>query len=132
MVPLLSRVRASSRLIVVHTTERAVQRMAQALDIDSEELVLRMTQAPAERREDLLELFAQPDNQGCIHLRQHLRRGGTAAALLRAFLTGRWYGWPGLRLEVAASSALVCCCGGFRQRSHAPLRGLRPMDGIDI
>ncbi len=130
MLMVLTKLRGTGRLITLHTSPTAFGKVAQALDISRKELEHGFHQAPNDGRERLKTELLRREHQGCVHLRARLAGGVHAAALLDAFVTASWYGWPGLRLQVSEEKPGFCCCG---TEIAPPGRAeLRPMSAIDI
>lgn len=135
MLLVMSRLRCAGRVIVLDTSHDAFARLAADLDTSPTALEHAFHQAPDQDRERVRRAVTRPEHQGCIHLRDQLGRRPHAAALLEAFLSACWYGWPGLRLQVAEAPEGRCCCGqDLEPQSLRPSRSPahHPMSAIDI
>ena len=133
MLTVIADLRGKGRVLTLHTTEAAFQALARSVGASTAELEQAFLQAPDGDREAIKRAFSNPDHQGCHHLRDQLARSPFASALLEAFITASWYGWPGLDLRIATYTFGNCCCGTELGTSR-PLRPseLRAMDAADI
>jgi hypothetical protein len=135
MLMVLTQLRRKGRLVVLDTTPEAFTRMADALGTSTEELVHSFLQAPDDGREAVRRAFRLPEHHGCAHVSTKLsrRHNRHAEALLDAFVTAKWYGWPGLHLEISETMAGICCCGiELTTPAAREERAPRAMSAIDI
>lgn len=128
MLLVLSRLRCTGRVVVLDTSHDAFARLAEELGVSPCELEHTLRHAPADDRDRIRRAVVRPKHQGCVHLRAQLGRRPHAGVLLEAWLSARWYGWPGLRIEVVTPARDRCCCGRALQQTPTH----HPMSAIDI
>ncbi len=134
MLLVLGKLRRAGRMVVLETSPAAFARLATSLDMSEGELEHAFRQAPEEGRQRFKAALTAPESQGCVHLQGQLAWGPHAAATLEAFITARWYAWPGMRVAVKDSLGELCCCGRSVGAPEVVLEEATPysMSAIDI
>lgn len=133
MLVVLAQLRKSGRIVEYDTSPAAFVRLAEAVGLTALTLEDALRQAPPSDRARFKRELVRPEHQGCTHLRTQLERGVHGAALLQAWVTARWYGWPGLRLRRSDEMVGFCCCGAettptARDRARPRLRAMTAND----